>query len=269
MTINITAWTAPINSFMCPSDNYVDKGGPPVSSATYAAGWGNSTYPPQINSYRGSIGTTTSVYGWNTGYACCQPDPLNITGGTSPGKPFSTGLFVYWLAFGIQDCTDGTSNTIAFSESLVGDPGNVILGHKNNAVTGVTGAAVAEVPDASAVNYQNVIIPAINQCTSSYQSGANISQANGNRWGWGAMSMTLFNTVVPPNGAPWNACRDGCGGCGPDDSIFSNAQSNHPGGVNVMMGDGSVRFMKTSISPFTWMALGTRANGEVISSDSY
>jgi len=83
--------------------------------------------------------------------------------------------------------------------------------------------------------------------------------------------MTLFNTIVTPNSQQykWNSCRDQCPGCGPDDSLFSNAQSNHPGGVNALFGDGSVRFIKDSISPQTWMALGTRANGEVISSDSY
>ena len=83
--------------------------------------------------------------------------------------------------------------------------------------------------------------------------------------------MTLFNTVVPPNSKQSRGTRavTPAGGCGPDDSIFSNAQSNHPGGVNVMMADGSVRFVKDSISPQTWMALGTRANGEIITSDSY
>jgi prepilin-type processing-associated H-X9-DG protein len=80
--------------------------------------------------------------------------------------------------------------------------------------------------------------------------------------------MTLFNTVATPN-YTFSACRDSCPGCGPDDSIFSNAQSSHPGGVNVLFGDGSAHFVKNSISPQTWMALGTKANGETISSDSY
>jgi prepilin-type processing-associated H-X9-DG protein len=80
-----------------------------------------------------------------------------------------------------------------------------------------------------------------------------------------------MNTVATPNSqlAQFNTCKDGCPGCGPDDGEFSNAQSAHPGGVNVLFGDGSVRFIKDSISPQTWMALGTRNNGEVISSDSY
>ena len=45
--------------------------------------------------------------------------------------------------------------------------------------------------------------------------------------------------------------------------------SFHPGGVNVLMGDGSVRFLKDSVSPVTLRALVTPQGGEVISSDSY
>jgi prepilin-type processing-associated H-X9-DG protein len=46
-------------------------------------------------------------------------------------------------------------------------------------------------------------------------------------------------------------------------------KSRHPGGGNMMMGDGSVRFIKQSISYYIWNVLGTRAGGEIISSDSY
>ena len=45
--------------------------------------------------------------------------------------------------------------------------------------------------------------------------------------------------------------------------------SNHPGGVNIAFADGSVKFVKDSVSPQTWWALGSRAGGEVVSSDSY
>ena len=45
--------------------------------------------------------------------------------------------------------------------------------------------------------------------------------------------------------------------------------SLHPGGGNVLMGDGSVRFIKQSINLLTWQALSSRGNGEVIGGDSY
>jgi prepilin-type N-terminal cleavage/methylation domain-containing protein/prepilin-type processing-associated H-X9-DG protein len=45
--------------------------------------------------------------------------------------------------------------------------------------------------------------------------------------------------------------------------------SLHPAGANVLMGDGSVRFIKQSMNPTAWQALSSRSNGEVISADSY
>jgi prepilin-type N-terminal cleavage/methylation domain-containing protein/prepilin-type processing-associated H-X9-DG protein len=42
------------------------------------------------------------------------------------------------------------------------------------------------------------------------------------------------------------------------------ARSRHPGGVNVLLGDGSVRFIRNSIDLVTWRALGTMNGGEVI-----
>jgi prepilin-type processing-associated H-X9-DG protein len=66
----------------------------------------------------------------------------------------------------------------------------------------------------------------------------------------------------------WGDCRYTGGGY-PNDATFSNANSLHPGGRNVLMADGSVRFVKSSINMYTWWSLGTRAYGGVISSDSY
>jgi prepilin-type processing-associated H-X9-DG protein len=43
-----------------------------------------------------------------------------------------------------------------------------------------------------------------------------------------------------------------------------DTNSRHPGGVNFLFGDGSVRFLRQSISPKTWEAIGTRAGGEVV-----
>ena len=45
--------------------------------------------------------------------------------------------------------------------------------------------------------------------------------------------------------------------------------SLHPGGANVLMGDGSVRFVKQSINLLTWQAVCSRSNGEVVSADAF
>jgi prepilin-type processing-associated H-X9-DG protein len=55
----------------------------------------------------------------------------------------------------------------------------------------------------------------------------------------------------------------------PPSRISTTANSRHPGGANVSMADGSVRFVKTTVNIQAWRALGTRNLGEVISSDSY
>jgi prepilin-type processing-associated H-X9-DG protein len=54
----------------------------------------------------------------------------------------------------------------------------------------------------------------------------------------------------------------------PPQRISTTANSRHSGGVNVGMADGSVRFFKSAINLTTWQAVGTRAGGEIISSDS-
>ena len=65
-------------------------------------------------------------------------------------------------------------------------------------------------------------------------------------------------------------CRPTTWSCRSDHlQIAHVANSRHAGGVNVMFCDGSVKFIKSSISVTTWWALGSRAGGEVVSSDQY
>ena len=78
-------------------------------------------------------------------------------------------------------------------------------------------------------------------------------------WVSGQPACTRYLHIMPPN--TWS-CRSGL-------QIAHVANSQHPGGVNVMFCDGSVKFIKSSISVTTWWALGSRAGGEVISSDQY
>ncbi len=105
-----------------------------------------------------------------------------------------------------------------------------------------------------------------------FQTGSNPpGNDKGYRWGTGSPGVTYFNTIVPPSSLTyqWGGCRFGCGGCGVEFGQYENATSLHPGGANCMMADGSVRFVKSSISMRTWWSIGTKAHNEVVSSDSY
>ena len=84
------------------------------------------------------------------------------------------------------------------------------------------------------------------------------------------MGHSMFNTVVPPNSTqyPWANCK-ATGGGDLEGENYSNASSNHSGGANFLMADGSVRFIKNSVSMPTYWSIGTRANNEVVSADAY
>jgi prepilin-type N-terminal cleavage/methylation domain-containing protein len=86
---------------------------------------------------------------------------------------------------------------------------------------------------------------------------------------------TLFSTLYPPNTtvgdlssycnpipmAPWQALGT--------KNVVQSARSYHPCGVNCVLADGSVRFVKNSINLVVYQGLGTRWQGEVISSDAF
>ncbi len=78
---------------------------------------------------------------------------------------------------------------------------------------------------------------------------------------------SMGSTLLPPN-PPYPNCNGG-GRDVLNSAGMYNLSSYHSGGANVLMCDGSVHFLKNSVSmPVVW-ALGSRGNGEVISSDSY
>jgi prepilin-type N-terminal cleavage/methylation domain-containing protein/prepilin-type processing-associated H-X9-DG protein len=232
--INSTAYLTVINTFLCPSDGNAGKNG-------------------FINSYAASTGTSTIGYPTGGG-----------NGGSPPSK--SSGVFAYQNNFGVADITDGTSNTIAFSEWVVNNPLNKSPGRATQA--GLSGTGYFDVT--TLPNPVATVQSDIAACSAAWNSG---TQGNGPgiTWATGAMGYTLFNTVIPPNGGgmlPWQACRNGC--CAQSQHADYNiATSKHAGGVNVLMADGSVKFIKNTIAISTWWALGTRANSETLSSDSY
>ena len=230
--VNHTAYNIRIQGYICPTDR-------------------NAVRSANFNSYRGCVGTTASQYFTK-----------------------STGVFGRELSYSIDDISDGLSNTIAYSESLVGGELNTNA-FRGNSITAVSQIATAQSFDAFSVGLPRTLA-ALKTCSDAMSKASgpaftNVSNFGGHRWGWGEIGISLFNTIVPPNSPehPWNSCRKDCPACGPDNSQYSNAQSNHPGGVNALFADGSVRWIKDGINPAVWWGMGTREHGEILSADGF
>jgi prepilin-type processing-associated H-X9-DG protein len=89
-------------------------------------------------------------------------------------------------------------------------------------------------------------------------------------WTYGRVAMgAVANMALTPNSNFPNCNSWPTKNLGPAGSGIYSSRSYHPGGVNTLFADGSVKFVKDSISDITWWALGTKNGGEVISADSY
>ena len=167
------------------------------------------------------------------------PNPWNtgpmLLQGAPLGVQFSGAPFKGNISTGLRDITDGTSNSILCSEVIMG-----------------------------------------------YNAAGNLYDHRGDIFN-DDFNCTMFMTYTPPNskvpdglsgdtnGRPW--CTFGlaanvppCNGVTP---VFNASRSRHPGGVNTLFADGSVKFMKDTVNITTWRAIGSPNGGEVVSSDSY
>jgi len=254
--LNNTVANTVVNAYLCPSD--------PNSGAGKN---GDVSYGGNLNNYAASFGTTTTSgdYAWNNDAGKYNhQDPLG-----------STGMFAWAKSYGINDCTDGTSNTVAFAEWLVGDGRGGSGSHYRGNIEMADGTGNPGYLDALP-NLANVQA-ALQTCTTKFSnepatSSATITDYKGWRWADGAIGFASFNTIQTPSDTqfPVGGCQDGSTNqAWPNGAWSIGAASAHPGGANVLFSDGSVKFIRSTISRLTWMQLGTRAGGEVISADSY
>ncbi|MBX6315592.1 MAG: DUF1559 domain-containing protein [Isosphaeraceae bacterium] len=246
---NSTVVRTRIQSFLCPSS--------PLPQGNFATTWG---VPTPGNSYFGSVG---SSWGFS---------------GTWTNAP--NGIFRYrGNPVAVRDVTDGTSNTVAFGEWRIGDGDNSKFSIQDivNVGSGTNlGGGNADTPNANMPVGAAALPAYVLTCKNTWAvsgtapGGSQAIQRStiGDLWAPGYFSHTLGNLLLPPN-PPTPNCLS-CGGCGDNDGpgIFS-LSSYHPGGANICMADGSVRFLKNSTALQTVWALGSRAGGETISSDSY
>ncbi len=150
--------------------------------------------------------------------------------------------------------TDGLSNTVAMSEGKMFTPR-------------VHDATLPTTPPATATS------------VAAATSGGAWSPVNGHtEWVCGRAIHTGFTTLFPPNtrvpytvaGTTYDfnvtSSREGRNQTDPTYAVIP-ARSYHSGGVNALLLDGSVRFVRDTIAPATWQATGTRAGQEILGND--
>jgi prepilin-type N-terminal cleavage/methylation domain-containing protein/prepilin-type processing-associated H-X9-DG protein len=256
--MNSTSVLTIISSFLCPSDP-------------------NAANAININSYYACMGTTADymfIPGVPGGANWPFPKPnVKFTG--------TTGLFAQAVSYRLSNCTDGASNTIAYSESLLGDSrATSVWNGSHNPPSKYRGNMVFNADPGNDLNRPHdafanptLVMTILQNCNNVFQSTTtDIGDDHGYRWAMGVTGYTMFNTIQTPNDRdfPFSACRlDGLATDYPDSGFAYGASSMHPGGVNVLFADGSVRFVKDSITRKIWWSLGTKANGDVVGSDSY
>ena len=192
--------------------------------------------------------------------------------------PRNRGVFTNAFWKDLSAITDGTSNTIAFGEAVTANELRTRRVRGGTAVVSLNSGYTV-----SPMNCMNARDPA----NTAFLRGNMLNEGNAARgWMYGLHQpiYTTFNTILPPN-SPNCAAVNSAAQWG----IFSGS-SNHPGGMNVGMVDGSVRFVTDNIdcgglpsavmgttaqsancdlvgpSPFgVWGALGTPAGEESLS----
>jgi prepilin-type N-terminal cleavage/methylation domain-containing protein/prepilin-type processing-associated H-X9-DG protein len=201
----------------------------------------------------------------NIGFGLVQIGPLGGTNyvvstgtGLSPNGDIrvpTDGLFWYGSANPMVSISDGTSNTLLLSECLLG------LGNMQPDAS----PAIRRQSANCSATYRPAPLPAGGTIPplheNSWQDQRGWVGNRGASWMWGSLHGNAMNSFLLPNDPT------------PDVQANSNgwftARSLHPGGVNAALADGSVRFIRNTISLAAWRALATRAGGEVLSGNEF
>jgi prepilin-type processing-associated H-X9-DG protein len=246
--MNFTGASTVVSVYLCPSSQRQPDGGRDgvepnnndVITTIYGYGYGVDDYGP-------------------TCYTDIDPNGLQgVDGHTYPATPYrnkfsrADGL-LHQGKTRIAEITDGTSNTVAIGEDAGRDPR--YLSPYTEGYDGV-----------------NALRPVIGLGPA---PGGDPNVAR-RYWRW-AEPDTSFGVSGQPNN-PFRPMYEATAWTNPPSSgvtFGNNAGANdelfsyHPGGVNLLFGDGSVRFLKNSVNVVTLRGLITLKGGEVLSADSY
>jgi prepilin-type N-terminal cleavage/methylation domain-containing protein/prepilin-type processing-associated H-X9-DG protein len=246
----LTACYQIVSAYVCPSDGQTAK------FSQYAPGGLG------YNNYVGSYGNSPSQQLGTQAYQ--EPDSNRAgvfnfrfkSGGSAfldAAQTIPNPDYLACIPVKLSEITDGTSNTTLFSETT-----------RSRAVQNT----IAEIPFVDKINVYvsagsfsgvSAIEPPAD-CQGSTQIRI---RYRGQMYFRSLPSTSAYSHTVPPNYKLWD-CSDVS-----YSQVHGAARSYHSGGVNVAFCDGSVRFIKNSISMPTWRALGSKSGGEVVSADSY
>ena len=206
-----------------------------------------------------------TAYGTRVGVFLCPADAWSTDGrnsyrgnagvGPSPGPSDASpdsgnGFFTYNGVTSTADFADGLSHTAAFSERLRG--------------TGRTAGAVRERDMSDLDSYPDCLIKtadhALKCCLAAGRTAFPAFVHTGWTWLYAGRMHTTYCHAQEPNGR----LPDGSSGTFGHGWGVTTARSWHRGGVNVVMADGSVRFVSEHIQRPIWRSLGTRDGGELV-----
>jgi prepilin-type N-terminal cleavage/methylation domain-containing protein/prepilin-type processing-associated H-X9-DG protein len=239
---NYTSYTLTSGSFICPSDPNGGNG------------------PGGENNYRANFGGSTPYGGGG------------LRGDNTQKSGTDNGMFTYGPGITIAQVTDGTSNTAMFSERTKGSASFAAPGPGDSVIAPSFTITFSPQADADGLlSACNAVFP---NSAFMYQQGRYVASPGfglqfSDGWGYSWYISTLYNHVAPPN---WKGRDCGVGSSlmdTPGEHAIVSARSQHPGGANITLADGSVKFVKDTVNIATWRALGSRSGGEVLSADAY
>jgi prepilin-type processing-associated H-X9-DG protein len=210
----------------------------------------NFLCPSDLDLLPESLGGRNNYYG-NSGSNILFGAPSENESNPNHNMPACNGVLVPDRVIRFADLVDGTSMTACISEKLKGDGSNAIVSVRSDTLA--PGAYPANAMEAYE-NCRGMLFPSA--ATPDTQGVSNV----GAPWIYSYHSTTRYYHVLPPN---MPSCMY------PPGRIATTAGSHHPGGANVAMTDGSVRFVTETVNVVVWQSLGSRDGNEAIDGDAF
>ena len=257
LEINETARITQVNTYLCPSDpssgTCLDPAGSqiPCGKSNY---FGNMGYTALQYYSSGSLVALQEINPAVIGPMIAQVDmgqPQTINGSPNP-------QYQRMIACTLASVTDGTSNTALFAETVRSRYANA--GGPSSGLPAVNSSNVLDdVQNGGTFTNPSQTIPTVCLTMTS-----RLIAYRGLEYYRNLVEQYNYGHILPPN-----AKTPDCGDSATYNNAYMAARSWHSGGVNVCFVDGSVHFIKNTVSLVPWAALGSKGGGEIISADQF